>query len=266
MSTSRRGFLRGLMGVGAGAAVTALPGCAPDISPAPVMDARKDSDGRVWLEVARYPDLARDGGAVTLRVPGEQPLLVVHPGGTEYAVMSSRCTHSGCPLGFEQGEVVCPCHGSRFALDGTAKNPPAKAPLSTVVSHFDSKTGMLLVDFKAGDSDFPALVDGKLFFSFSRFPGLQTPGGMVQGTPEGHGKLLFVFALEGGAYAAVDSVCTHQGCGVFFDEAAGGLMCPCHDSRFTKTGAVTEGPALLTGDLQGFTATSNGSGVLVTVA
>jgi Rieske Fe-S protein len=254
------------MGVGAGAAATALPGCAPDISPAPVMDAQKDSNGRVWLEVARYPNLAREGGAVTLRVPGEQPLLVVHPGGSEYAVMSSRCTHSGCPLGFERNEVVCPCHGSRFALDGTAKNPPAKAPLSTVVSRFDPDKGLLLIDFKAGDEDFPALVDGKLFFPFSRYPGLGTPGGRVQGIPEGHGKLLFVFALEDGTYAAVDSTCTHQGCPVSFDEEARDLMCGCHESRFTKTGTVTEGPALVTGDLQKFTATRIDSGVLVTVA
>lgn len=261
MSTSRRGFLKGVAGVGAGAAAAGLPGCAPDISPAPLLDAEKDGDGRVRLQVARYPDLSREGGAVTLRVPGERQLLVVHPSGDTYAVMSSACTHSGCPLGFEEGVAVCPCHGSRFGLDGQALNPPAKAPLATVASVYDPETGVLLIDFKAGDSGFPERVDGKVVFPFTRFPELRSPGGMVKGTPAGHGKLLFVFALEDGKYAAVDSLCTHQLCPVDLEGAE--LVCPCHDSRFSKTGEVTQGPA--TRPLQKFAATSDGISVIVSI-
>jgi len=263
VSTSRRGFLKGVAGVGAGAAAaTGLPGCVPDISPSPLLDMEKDGDGRVRMQVARYPDLSRDGGSVTLRVPGERQLLVVHPSGDTYAVMSSSCTHSGCPLGFEGEEAVCPCHGSRFDLSGQSLNPPAKAPLATVASVYDPGTGVLLIDFKAGDSGFPELVDGKVVFPFTRFPELSSPGGMVQGTPAGHGKLLFVFALEDGTYSAVDSLCTHQFCPVEFQTTE--LVCPCHDSRFTKTGAVTQGPATV--PLQKFTVTSDGTSVTVTIS
>jgi Rieske Fe-S protein len=258
-----------VVGVGAGAAATGLSGCAPNISPAPVLDAEKSGDGRVRLDVKRYPDLSRDGGSITLRVPGEPQLLVMHPGGNLYAVTSNICTHSGCPLGFEQGEAVCPCHGSRFALDGTVTNPPAKAPLRPFVSRYDADTGVLLIDFRAGDTDFPAVVDGKLFFPFAQFDALRTAGGVVQGVPEGYGKLLFVFALEGGTYSAVDGICTHQQCPVGYDESEQGLLCPCHNSRFTKTGTVTRGPDpsgdITIGPLKKFTATSDASGVTVAV-
>ncbi|MFJ3926019.1 FAD-dependent oxidoreductase [Streptomyces sp. NPDC090022] len=42
-----------------------------------------------------------------------------------------RCTHMGCELGFDESEQIweCPCHGSRFAADGTVLHGPATAPL-----------------------------------------------------------------------------------------------------------------------------------------
>lgn len=269
MSTSRRGFLRGLAGAGAGAAATGLAGCVPDISPAPVLDATKDGEGLVQLEVARYPDLSRDGGAVTVRVTGEQPVLVMHPGGDEYAVVASTCTHSGCPLGFQDREAICPCHLSRFALDGTVTHPPARAPLKQYVSGFDASTGILTIDFAAGDEGFPAVVGGKVVLPFSDFPQLQTAGGVVQGTPRGYGRLIFVFALDGGTYSAVDGLCTHQQCAVDYVESAMDLHCPCHNSRFTRAGDVTRGPdpsgAITIGSLKKFTVTSDASGVTVTI-
>lgn len=42
-----------------------------------------------------------------------------------------RCTHMGCELGFNETEQSweCPCHGSRFAPDGTVLQGPATRPL-----------------------------------------------------------------------------------------------------------------------------------------
>jgi glycine/D-amino acid oxidase-like deaminating enzyme/nitrite reductase/ring-hydroxylating ferredoxin subunit len=51
-------------------------------------------------------------------------------GGTLHAV-SLRCTHMGCLLRFNAAEHSwdCPCHGSRFDVDGTVLEGPATAPL-----------------------------------------------------------------------------------------------------------------------------------------
>ena len=54
-----------------------------------------------------------------------------------------------------------------------------------------------------------------------------------------------VFLLSrsaGDAFTAVEAVCTHEGCTV--NGAAGDIyVCPCHGSRYTRTGQVVSGPA-----------------------
>jgi len=41
------------------------------------------------------------------------------------------CRHLGCIVSFNQGEQTwdCPCHGSRYALDGTVLDGPARDAL-----------------------------------------------------------------------------------------------------------------------------------------
>ncbi|MFI6512644.1 FAD-dependent oxidoreductase [Streptosporangium sp. NPDC050855] len=53
--------------------------------------------------------------------------------GTLHAV-SAICTHMGCVVGFNEAERSweCPCHGSRFGVDGAVLQGPAVTPLEKV--------------------------------------------------------------------------------------------------------------------------------------
>jgi Rieske Fe-S protein len=56
---------------------------------------------------------------------------------------------------------------------------------------------------------------------------------------------LVVVGRDAGGLYAMTGLCTHQGCGMNVVGAASqqSLICPCHGSAFSATGAVTKGPA-----------------------
>ena len=55
---------------------------------------------------------------------------------------SARCTHLGCLIDrVSGGEVVCPCHGSRFRADGTVSSGPATRALRPLRVEGDQATG-----------------------------------------------------------------------------------------------------------------------------
>ena len=56
-----------------------------------------------------------------------------HVDGT-LTVRSATCTHMGCIVGWNTAEKTwdCPCHGSRFTLDGEVMSGPAETPLNHI--------------------------------------------------------------------------------------------------------------------------------------
>jgi len=61
-------------------------------------------------------------------IPPGRPVAVFRDSQGVYAV-STVCTHLGCIVKAEGGGFDCPCHGSRFAADGTVEKGPAPKAL-----------------------------------------------------------------------------------------------------------------------------------------
>ncbi|MEU0004472.1 FAD-dependent oxidoreductase [Streptomyces sp. NPDC006314] len=78
---------------------------------------------------ASVDDLAPGDGAV-VRAGGERLAAHRDDAGALHAV-SARCTHLGCLVSFNRAERAweCPCHGSRFDVDGKVLQGPAVKPL-----------------------------------------------------------------------------------------------------------------------------------------
>lgn len=75
-------------------------------------------------------DIPAGSGAV-LRIEGEQRAVFRDTAGGLHA-LSARCTHLGCIVQFNDAESAweCPCHGSRFGIDGQVLHGPANRPLA----------------------------------------------------------------------------------------------------------------------------------------
>ena len=59
-----------------------------------------------------------------------EDIVVTQPSAGVFKGFSSKCTHKGCAVNkVADGTIDCPCHGSKYNLDGTVANGPATQPL-----------------------------------------------------------------------------------------------------------------------------------------
>jgi len=94
-----------------------------------VSHAQLQSPPTEWVPVLPEDQLREN--KPTLAQTGSVPVMLVRSGGQIYALFDT-CAHLGCSLAgghLEDRSIVCPCHGSRFALeDGRVLNGPATFP------------------------------------------------------------------------------------------------------------------------------------------
>ncbi len=136
----------------AGALASLLAGCESDTT-------KPSTTGQtVQFDVSTEPALANVGGIVKRTFGsnnGGMPVFIVRTGETSFVVLSSRCTHEGCPVGLPQqpnGKLVCPCHNAEYdPQTGTQTKPPADTgptgPLQRFPASFDPQTNILTITF-----------------------------------------------------------------------------------------------------------------------
>lgn len=90
----------------------------------PSPDLSEGAPGTVLGPVSQVPV---GGGAVF----ADQQVVVTQPVAGTFQGLSTVCPHQGCQVNaIRDGAVVCPCHGSRFGLDGAVLEGPAQSPLA----------------------------------------------------------------------------------------------------------------------------------------
>jgi cytochrome b6-f complex iron-sulfur subunit len=92
-------------------------------------------------------------GGVTVATGGSSPLaavgsaalvqssagnfLVSRSSATSFVALTAVCTHQGCTVSdFENQNYVCPCHGSRYSLNGSVVQGPAPSSLRQFTTDF----------------------------------------------------------------------------------------------------------------------------------
>ncbi len=90
------------------------------------------------------PPEAVDAGAVIAEERHRVFVIRLKDG---FRALSSVCTHLGCITRYHPDEnlIACPCHGSRFSLDGEVLSGPAPRPLHWLQMGVSEK-GVITVD------------------------------------------------------------------------------------------------------------------------
>lgn len=69
------------------------------------------------------------GEAFAFVLPDKSRGLIFADAGGALKALSAQCTHAGCIVQWQNGGVICPCHGSRFEASGKVLSGPATEPL-----------------------------------------------------------------------------------------------------------------------------------------
>ncbi|MQY27333.1 Cytochrome b6-f complex iron-sulfur subunit [Nocardia sp. RB56] len=172
--------------------------------------------------------------------------VITQPGPGDFRAFSATCTHQGCAVNaIAGGTVNCPCHGSRFNLDGSVATGPATRPL--VARPISVRDGLIVAGAPApavavdqpAEPEQPAAAPppepGAPDNALARTSDIPVGSGLILGN-------IVVTQPDPGNYLGFSTTCTHLGCAV---NAVGGgtIDCPCHGSKFNLDGTVAVGPA-----------------------
>ena len=125
------------------AAAAAAGACACGTESAQAADAPKKPLPKGPFDCGPKTGYASDG--VIDKFAKKERILIVRHEGRIYAP-TATCTHKNCAVKLNPAkEIVCPCHGSKFTIQGTSLKGPAKGSLYRYAIKVDEK-GNLIVD------------------------------------------------------------------------------------------------------------------------
>lgn len=132
---------KAIVGAGVVLGATALAACATDDKkpePAPTGGGTSEAG---TAEAGSPTATPAPGGSAAVAKTTDVPLgsgvivsglVLTQPTAGVFKGFSPICTHAGCTVSkIADGTIDCPCHGSKFNLDGTVAKGPAARPLES---------------------------------------------------------------------------------------------------------------------------------------
>jgi cytochrome b6-f complex iron-sulfur subunit len=120
-----------------------LQGCnnpsGPSLEDRPIPSANAAIvNGALVLTVDATSPLATVGNAVLIE-NGLGKFLVSRTGQDAFTALTAVCTHFGCTIVRYDNQIYeCPCHGSRFGVNGNVVRGPASSSLRRFDTHFSN--------------------------------------------------------------------------------------------------------------------------------
>jgi Rieske Fe-S protein len=127
-----------------------------DILAAEIKPLATSNVGILRLNLQDFPALLNESGSVRLAlnplrggppsgpVPDGQfyPVIINRAANNVFYALNSKCAHEGCavdPFDASSNAVICPCHGSTYAIDGKRLSGPAPSGLTRYTVNFDGQ-------------------------------------------------------------------------------------------------------------------------------
>ena len=129
-SPQRRGFLGAAIALGA--LVLLLP--------------RRALARKLAIPLAKLPALQRVGASIVLQIHG-RAVLLIRDSQTSVSAFSGSCTHKKTAVRYDpkSAKIVCPEHGSLFAMSGQVLKGPATVTLPRFWAKLDLERERILL-------------------------------------------------------------------------------------------------------------------------
>jgi Rieske Fe-S protein len=140
---NRRKFIEGacLTGIGIVAGTSIINSLGIETLKASPRPGAFHGNREIPLVLADTPELQTVGGAYHLEIDEiDKNLLIARTGEDTFVAVDIKCTHKGCDVAYQnisgKDWFVCPCHDSRFDVNGIPQSGPAKTPIATYKTSF----------------------------------------------------------------------------------------------------------------------------------
>ncbi len=74
------------------------------------------------------------------------PILLLRSDEENYVASLMSCTHQKCKIEVAKGQIICPCHGARFSLQGELLRGPAQRDLASYATRVADDTVLITLE------------------------------------------------------------------------------------------------------------------------